>query len=166
MNNFEAIRLAAIDNAWNSYADIWPIRLNDTENLALRTYNGSLQDAKLLHEALIHERVLVKMDWSKRYGAVVVLEDVSGSWSGINDDPARAWFIAMITCLIETEAERLSHNSTEITQLRDILRGGFEAIQDAYTEIEAARDGRPEISEASFQNVQAWKAKVRAILSQ
>jgi hypothetical protein len=76
--------------------------MNPTDAAALK--HGSLAAAKSLHEAVVHERVVVKANWSKRYGGKFVLKDHTGEWVGQGDDNlARAWLLAIIRLLIAME---------------------------------------------------------------
>ena len=70
-------------------------------------YNGSLDAAKALHEAVLHECVSKEETWSKRYGGVVVLRDgkaIIGTGTDVCETPARAWLTAIIKALIAVEA--------------------------------------------------------------
>ena len=75
-----------------------------SENMA-RAYNGSLDAAKALHEAVLHE-------WEWQIGsedAYLETGDPGKEWtfrtaSADNIDPARAWLIAIIKALIAQEA--------------------------------------------------------------
>jgi hypothetical protein len=69
-------------------------------------HNGSLDAAKALHEAVLHERVIKREDWSLRYGGTVELRDhgkVIGRGGNTDDNPARAWLIAILKALIAGE---------------------------------------------------------------
>jgi hypothetical protein len=66
-------------------------------------YYGSLDAAKALHEAVLHERVSKHEMWSMRYGSSVKLKDanvVLGSGSDDDGNSARAWLIAILKALI------------------------------------------------------------------
>lgn len=65
-------------------------------------YNGSLDAAKALHIATMHERVVKKEVWSKRYGGTVELFlDLDRIGVGhSNEFASRAWLIAILKALI------------------------------------------------------------------
>jgi len=82
--------------------------LNSTADYACDAYHGSLTAAKMLHEDVLHERVVKLETWSRRYGGTVVLMDLGHQISeGANTDnnPARAWLIAILKVLIAKEQE-------------------------------------------------------------
>ncbi|MEO9648806.1 MAG: hypothetical protein ABJ360_22470 [Roseobacter sp.] len=65
---------------------------------------GGLTEAHRLHVSLLHERVVKNETWSKRYGGTIQLIGdhgrVVGQGSSEDDDPARAWLIAILKALI------------------------------------------------------------------
>lgn len=72
-------------------------------------YHGSLDAAKALHEAVLHERVVKKEVWSKRYGGTVCLYidlGLVGVGHSVDDNPARAWLIAILKALIAMEGDQ------------------------------------------------------------
>ena len=62
---------------------------------AYNAYHGSLDAAKALHEAL-----LPGCDWGRTEGNIYVKNPNVGSrstkWGGPNEDPARAWLLAIL----------------------------------------------------------------------
>mgnify|MGYP003678322926 CR=1 FL=1 len=73
---------------------------------AHKAYDGSLDAAKALHDAVLHERVVKREVCSLRYGGTVEMLDhgkVIGMGSNIDNNPARAWLIAILKALIATE---------------------------------------------------------------
>lgn len=83
-------------------------------NLQLReencrhAYKGSLDAAKALHEAVLHERVYVEIEWSKRYNdeARVTIGLGENGWYAGSGTPARAWLLAILKALHEMETEQ------------------------------------------------------------
>ena len=66
--------------------------------------NGSLDEAKALHEAVFHEAVTRQATWSTRYGGNVALYHQEKMWVGKNDEnEALAWFLAILEALIAKE---------------------------------------------------------------
>ena len=73
---------------------------------ALLACNGSLNAAQKLHEIFLHERVIKKEEWSKRYGCTVSLSlDGNQCGIGLNENPARAWLCAIVSALLKSERE-------------------------------------------------------------
>lgn len=70
-------------------------------------FNGSIDAAMALHEAVLHERVFVEVHWSKRYEdeARVSLNLGRQGWRAGSGTIARAWLIAIIAALIAQEGE-------------------------------------------------------------
>lgn len=75
------------------------INANNRRKIYL-AFNGSLDAAKALHKALLHERYVVTIQYSERYLAKVIIRDsVSRSeWLSGEEwiDPARAWLLAIL----------------------------------------------------------------------
>ena len=70
--------------------------------------NGSLDAAKSLHEAVLHERLEVVMTYTPRYEnecSVRIWHPTDGEWIGRADNPARAWLVAILKALIAKEGE-------------------------------------------------------------
>jgi hypothetical protein len=67
-------------------------------DLLWKSYQGSLDAAKALHEALLHERVFVELHWSKRYEdeARVSINLGADGWVSASAIPSRAWLIAIL----------------------------------------------------------------------
>jgi hypothetical protein len=83
----------------------------DDSIAARNAYNGDLNAAKALHEAVLHERVTKYEVWSMRYGGSVELRDKSdvlGAGTDVESNPARAWLIAILKALI-AEAQPAPH---------------------------------------------------------
>ena len=77
---------------------------------AYEAFEGELSGAHALHDALLHERVELIVNYSKRYGTTLVLQDMpsllnvtGGSGS---DNFARAWLLAILSALIAQEEQR------------------------------------------------------------
>lgn len=66
---------------------------------------GSLNAAKALHEAVLHESTWVNISYSKRYAEESRAEvtHATGTWQAATDNPARAWLIAILEALIAQE---------------------------------------------------------------
>lgn len=80
----------------------WQRSLELHYSLGYRAAGGSLDAAKALHEAVLHERISKDELWSKRYGGTVVLRDheaIIGTGSDGNNNPARAWLLAILRAL-------------------------------------------------------------------
>lgn len=71
----------------------------------IRAYNGSLDAAKALHEAVLHERTFVEIHWSKRYDdeSRVSLNCGVDGWFAASSTPARAWLLAIIRALAQVQ---------------------------------------------------------------
>lgn len=67
-------------------------------DLVCNAYNGSLDAAKELHEALLPDRATVEFWHSKRYEdeSYVYVHMPDAVYSGRADNPARAWLIAIL----------------------------------------------------------------------
>jgi len=75
----------------------WPIFRGYAES----AYHGSLDAAKALHEAVLHERVVAEIKHCARYEPVVRIWDMAKmlcETTAIN--PARAWLLAILEALI------------------------------------------------------------------
>jgi len=68
---------------------------------------GSLDSAKALHEAVLHERAWVEIHWSKRYDGEsrVAINLGQEGWVAVYDTPARAWLLAILQALIAQEKD-------------------------------------------------------------
>lgn len=66
---------------------------------------GSLDAAKALHDAVLHERVFVEVHYSKRYEdeCRVSLNCGEHGWTSASNNPARAWLIAILSALTAIE---------------------------------------------------------------
>jgi hypothetical protein len=65
---------------------------------------GSLDAAKMLHEDVLHERVLADIRYSLRYGGLVRLWDHGIMLSeDESNSPAKAWLMAILRTLISLE---------------------------------------------------------------
>lgn len=73
------------------------------DSLIMDAFNGSLDAAKELHNAVLHERVVVKWNWSNQYGGVfvLVLDGKPIAAGAATDNPARAWLCAILKSLTE-----------------------------------------------------------------
>ena len=78
---------------------------SDLGLIAVEAFNGSLDAAMALHEALLHEATWAILSWSKRYEGESKAEITtnSGTWSETADSPARAWLGAILDALIAQE---------------------------------------------------------------
>ena len=67
-------------------------------DLCWKAFNGSLDAAKALHEAVLHERTFVEIHWSKRYDdeSRVSLNCGVDGWFSASSTPARAWLLAIM----------------------------------------------------------------------
>lgn len=86
---------------WRNFAVLPTIdRDNPMPILAHRAYYGDLNAAKALHEAL-----LPGWEWGRTEGNIYVKDPRRGSratkWGGPNDNPARAWLLAVLRALAE-----------------------------------------------------------------
>ena len=72
---------------------------------ASAAFYGSLDAAKALHEAVLHERVFVEIHWSKRYEdeSRVSINLGRDGWVASSDTLARAWLLAILEALIAQE---------------------------------------------------------------
>lgn len=76
---------------------------------ACRAALGSLDAAKALHDAVLHERVVCEHKYSARYGGLVRLWDMGVLLAdGESDNPARAWLLAILSALIVAQTEHQS----------------------------------------------------------
>lgn len=72
----------------------------EKKGTAWDAFNGSLDAALALHEAVLHERVVVELTYSARYGATVELWDMAERISsGASDAPSRALLLADLKVL-------------------------------------------------------------------
>jgi hypothetical protein len=73
-------------------------------DLIQKANHGSLDAAKALHEAVLHEAVCVSMTYTFRYNgeSMVMLSHHGQRWAGVGN-PARAWLIALLKALIAGE---------------------------------------------------------------
>ena len=94
-------------NAFMDLAEIaLPQNVTGCSALAWQAYNmASLDAAKALHEAVLHERVFVEIEWSKRYNdeARVTISLGENGWYAGSGTPARAWLLAILKALHEME---------------------------------------------------------------
>ena len=83
---------------------IWPAHLDDT-GLSDRpfgnAYNGSLDAAKALHEAVLPDH-RARIDVGKKYRAWIITPD-NEKFDAYSTNPARAWLIAILKALIAGE---------------------------------------------------------------
>ena len=68
-------------------------------------FSGSLDAAKSLHEALIHEGAFVEIHWARRYDneSRVTINKAGIGWCAGFDIPARAWLIAILRTLEDAD---------------------------------------------------------------
>ena len=73
---------------------------------AFKAYNGSLEAAKALHDAVLPDRPCA-VYFGYEYGATVMFSPTwdDGRISASNTIPARAWLIAILEALIAKETE-------------------------------------------------------------
>lgn len=108
---FDAPPSSARAPFFNAFMDIaelaLPQNVTGCSALAWKTYNGSLDAAKALHEAVLHERVFVEIEWSKRYNdeARVTIGLGENGWYAGSGTPARAWLLAILKALQAQEAD-------------------------------------------------------------
>ena len=79
------------------------IVLWEHDALAYRAFSGSLDAAKALHEAVLHERTFVEIHWSKRCEEetrVSINRGLEGWAAAQSTNPARAWLLAILEALI------------------------------------------------------------------
>ena len=64
-------------------------------------FSGSLDAAKALHEALMHEGAFVEIHWAGRYDneSRVTINKAGSGWYAGSGNPARAWLIAILRAL-------------------------------------------------------------------
>jgi hypothetical protein len=79
--------------------------LADRAQQAFAAFEGSLDAAKVLHEAVLHERAFVEIHWSKRYEdeSRVTINMGEGGWHAAMGTPARAWLLAILRALHSME---------------------------------------------------------------
>jgi hypothetical protein len=65
----------------------------------MNALNGSMEASMALHKLMLHERVELTLTWSERYGAVAVLNDITGTWKSSADTAGRAHLQAMLMLL-------------------------------------------------------------------
>jgi len=92
-------RVEAGDDMSDAFCPIW--HHNGLCIEAENAFNGSLDAAKALHEA-----VLPGWEWGRTEGNIYVKDPRRGTrstkWGGPNDNPARSWLIAVLRALIAT----------------------------------------------------------------
>lgn len=71
-------------------------------DLYQRAYNGSLDAAKALHEAVLGGEYRARLDIGRRFRCWIVSPDNS-KIDAYSDTPARAWLIAILNALIAQE---------------------------------------------------------------
>jgi hypothetical protein len=100
----EAGEIAASD--FDAFVPVFNV--TTTGNDAHMAYRGSLDAAKALHEAVLHERVFVEIEWSKRYNdeARVTISLGENGWYAGSGTPARAWLLAILKALHGMETEQ------------------------------------------------------------
>ena len=101
MNKIDALRelLAKVnagDKLWEGYSDY--IAMHPYHALISDAYNGSLDAAKALHEAVLLGWWWKAISPDPHY--VQVGRPNIGVYSGCSDNPARAWLIAILKALI------------------------------------------------------------------
>ena len=65
-------------------------------------FSGSLDAAKALHEAVLHEGAFVEIHWARRYddeSRVTIYNKGGGGWYAGSGNPARAWLIAILRAI-------------------------------------------------------------------
>lgn len=71
-------------------------------NLMHSAFSGSLDAAKVLHEAVLHEGAFVEIHWARRYNdesRVTIYNKGGSGWYAGSGNPARAWLIAILRAL-------------------------------------------------------------------
>lgn len=65
---------------------------------ASSAFQGDMNAAKELHEALLHEADWANMSYSKRYSeeAKAEITTSTGTWQSVSTNPARAWLLAIL----------------------------------------------------------------------
>jgi hypothetical protein len=91
-------------------ADIWPsdfpLGFKGTQ-WGIRAYEGSLDAAKSLHEAVLAEWTYVDLlQRGQRHSAHVAKGVLRETYTGISDNPARAWLLAILEALIAQEPDQ------------------------------------------------------------
>lgn len=89
-------KLESVSPALSNHSDV---------ELVYQANRGSLDAAKALHEAVLHERVRVLIDFTGRYGCQVFISDHGTQISEASSEevPARAWLLAILRALISIE---------------------------------------------------------------
>lgn len=86
---------------WDAAGWSWVLNFNDNHrNQAKRAFLGSLDAAKALHEAVLPRHYAQVHMWPMPEMCRV---DIGGGHTGRDDNPARAWLIAIIKALIAKE---------------------------------------------------------------
>ena len=69
---------------------------------AFEAYNGSLDAAQALHDAVLPGNVL----WVTLVGGIATIGHDGEEYTGVSSSPARAWLIAIIKALIAQETTK------------------------------------------------------------
>jgi hypothetical protein len=87
-------------------SSIWPTGYAH----AINASHGSLDAANSLHEAVLSGTL-----WVNRFGGVVTILHCGEEHTGVSDNPARAWLIAILMALI-ADIQNMTTNNTADTQ--------------------------------------------------
>lgn len=98
-------RLADAVEAGRDDSEKWRPAFGEHGYTAMCAFHGSLDAAKALHEAVLHERTFVEICWSKRYDdeSRVSLNCGVDGWFAASSTPARAWLLAIIRALAQVQ---------------------------------------------------------------
>lgn len=108
----EALLVRVEAGEWPDDYGAAPLLSHPSDCLALAAFEGSLDAAKALHEAVLHNRVISSLDW--KWGGLVeahIFEVSPGQWHepgmakfiGRSSTPARAWLCAILKAPIAME---------------------------------------------------------------
>lgn len=116
MNKLQALTaLRDKVKAGQDNSELWRPALSDHGVIAMHAFHGSLDAAKALHDAVLQDFVIHRI--GQRYGGVCeadIMQLSADGWhnaskdarfSVFNDDPARAWLLAILEALIAQEGQ-------------------------------------------------------------
>jgi hypothetical protein len=86
-----------------SWRDFWPVSKDQPAIDARRAYDGSLDAAKALHEAVLPGW---EYDIDSVSGVCVYPEDFEGTQVSVSNTTARAWLLAVLAALISQEEQQ------------------------------------------------------------
>lgn len=71
-------------------------------------FNGQLDAANDLHDALFHEAEWASISYSKRYAeeSAVEITTSTGTWRSVSENPARAWLLAILRAYLSQQESK------------------------------------------------------------